>query len=400
MPILCREEESEILQRLCAGDEKGFPSSVYLWGSASSGKTLLAKQEVGIKSYSSCVQSSVSMGLIYRDLLTPWDKSHIENFGDFVKTLNSLQIPSQERIVFALDSADRLRSTDPKTLSGFLRIREMTDLNICVLFISQIPPHRILGRIDTTLFPLHLPQYTKEQTIKILSHEVESAMSGYPSTFYYGYANILVASFFSVTRNVKELLGLAFDHFNTYKEPVDDKSIGATSMRALFRAFEPKLKALGENVLYRESGGEVVSMKERLKVELPFFSKFLLIAAYLSSHNPSKSDKRFFVKHHGKQRKTKAMIKAKQRYSSQLTGPKAFPIDRLLAIFYAIVEDRASPSANILSQISTLVTLQYLVQVGGDLDMPKYKCVAGLDFIRNLSRTVNFDIVKYLYDYA
>uniref|UniRef100_A0A0K2SV64 Uncharacterized protein n=1 Tax=Lepeophtheirus salmonis TaxID=72036 RepID=A0A0K2SV64_LEPSM len=70
MPILCREEESEILQRLCAGDEKGFPSSVYLWGSASSGKTLLTKQEVGIKSYSSCVQSSVSMGLIYRDLLT------------------------------------------------------------------------------------------------------------------------------------------------------------------------------------------------------------------------------------------------------------------------------------------------------------------------------------------
>ena len=38
----------------------------------------------------------------------------------------------------------------------------------------------------------------------------------------------------------------------------------------------------------------------RLSVELPFFSKFLLISAYLASYNPVKSDKRFFMKHHGK----------------------------------------------------------------------------------------------------
>ena len=31
-------------------------------------------------------------------------------------------------------------------------------------------------------------------------------------------------------------------------------------------------------------------------VELPYFSKYLLIAAYLASYNPAKSDKRFFVK--------------------------------------------------------------------------------------------------------
>lgn len=31
-------------------------------------------------------------------------------------------------------------------------------------------------------------------------------------------------------------------------------------------------------------------------VELPFYSKFLLIAAYLASYNPARTDKRFFVK--------------------------------------------------------------------------------------------------------
>lgn len=31
-------------------------------------------------------------------------------------------------------------------------------------------------------------------------------------------------------------------------------------------------------------------------VELPFYSKFLLIAAYLASYNPARTDKRFFLK--------------------------------------------------------------------------------------------------------
>lgn len=46
------------------------------------------------------------------------------------------------------------------------------------------------------------------------------------------------------------------------------------------------------------SGGNEIQ-----KLELPYYTKFLLIAAYLASHNDAKIDKRLFVKHHGKQRK-------------------------------------------------------------------------------------------------
>lgn len=31
-------------------------------------------------------------------------------------------------------------------------------------------------------------------------------------------------------------------------------------------------------------------------VELPYYSKFLLIAAYLASYNPARTDRRFFLK--------------------------------------------------------------------------------------------------------
>lgn len=80
-------------------------------------------------------------------------------------------------------------------------------------------------------------------------------------------------------------------------------------------------------------------------------------------------------------------------------------------------------------QISSLVTLQLMTQVSHDdqLDAPKYKCAVSMDFICAISkcvfrqksningtrlfffhfsylfrgsfRTVNFDIVKYLYDF-
>ena len=33
----------------------------------------------------------------------------------------------------------------------------------------------------------------------------------------------------------------------------------------------------------------------RAPIELPFYGKYLLIAAYLASYNPAKCDKRFFV---------------------------------------------------------------------------------------------------------
>ncbi|KAF2346899.1 Origin recognition complex subunit 5 [Trinorchestia longiramus] len=138
------------------------------------------------------------------------------------------------------------------------------------------------------------------------------------------------------------------------------------------------------------------------KVELPFYSKYLLIAAYLASYNPAKSDRRFFLKHHGKQKKTQAMMKAKERSCSQLTGPKQFPLDRLLAIFYSISECKQAPTAALMMQLSTLVSLRLVVQVGADeaIDAPKFKCAVGLHFIRQIARTVDFDVVHYLYDFA
>ena len=90
-------------------------------------------------------------------------------------------------------------------------------------------------------------------------------------------------------------------------------------------------------------------------MELPFFSKFLIIAAYLASYNPARYDRRLFVKakegRKNKDKGLKSLKKQKLHNAARLMGPKVFPIDRLMAIFYSIVDERVTPSLNIFVQV-------------------------------------------------
>nr|KAF6419095.1 origin recognition complex subunit 5 [Rousettus aegyptiacus] len=203
-------------------------------------------------------------------------------------------------------------------------------------------------------------------------------------------------------------------NFPKYCEPVVKGEASERDTRKLWRNIEPHLKKAMQTVYLREISssqweklqkddtdlGQLKGLSAYTHVELPYYSKFILIAAYLASYNPARTDKRFFLKHHGKIKKTN-FLKKHEKTSNHLLGPKLFPLDRLLAILYSIVDSRVAPTANIFSQITSLVTLQLLTLVGHDdqLDGPKYKCTVSLDFIRAIARTVNFDIIKYLYDF-
>ena len=229
-------------------------------------------------------------------------------------------------------------------------------------------------------------------------------------------------------RSLTELLHIARLNYSIYQQPILSGECKDSDTKKLWTNIEPHLKKCLSTVHLREvtskqlqsleqeqsvkddfansiqslsSIGPSISNQNRLSIELPFYSKFLLIAAFLASYNPAKSDKRFFVKHHGKQKKTISSIKAKEKLNSQLTGPKPFPLERLLAIFYNIVEEQVNPTATIYSQVTTLVRLQLLTAVGLEMiDQPKYKCNVSMDFVRTVAKTVQFDIYKYLYDYC
>ncbi|KAJ8933349.1 hypothetical protein NQ314_014062 [Rhamnusium bicolor] len=203
-------------------------------------------------------------------------------------------------------------------------------------------------------------------------------------------------------------------NFLKYCKPIINKEHTIHDSMALWRNIAPILKTSLE-VLYlrvdstntKEPQKGLTFSKENLahSLELPFYAKYLLIAAYLASYNSVKDDKRLFMKYHGKKTKTKKDIKMKSKVSERLNtqlGPKLFTFDRLLAIFYSILDDKVGFNNNLLVQVSSLVELQLLSTASDNcvLDGQKYKCNVNFEFVQNISRMVGFNVRKYLSDFS
>lgn len=337
------------------------------------------------------------------------------SLSDFVRIYRQqcAESPAKQTRYIIMEKAEMLRDTDANLLPALVRLQALLEDNVTVVLLSEIVWDKF--RPNTGCFEpllLHFPDYSKGELQQILSKDRHPS---YSAEFYSSYINILLGVFYSVCRDLRELRHLAALNFAKFCEPVEEGKVKESDTHKLWRNIEPHLKKAMQTVYLREvsslqweqmqdmeekEAGAVRGLSAHTHVELPYYSKFLLIAAYLASYNPARTDKRFFMKHHGKIKKVN-FLKKNEKTSNHLLGPKPFALDRMLAIFYSVVDSRVAPTASIFSQISSLVTLQLLNQVSHDdqLDAPKYKCAVSMDFICAISRTVNFDIVKYLYDF-
>lgn len=85
------------------------------------------------------------------------------------------------------------------------------------------------------------------------------------------------------------------------------------------------------------------------------------------------------------------------------TGPKSFNIDRLLAIFYAILDEKVGLTCNLLAQISSLVHLKLLNYISGENNVmdgtARLQCTVSLEFILQVGRSVGFNVRQYLSDF-
>ncbi|KAM9824416.1 origin recognition complex subunit 5 [Neosynchiropus ocellatus] len=419
----CREAQAGVLLALMGEPSHYSYPSIFIYGHRASGKShvmgvLLKELELPHVTVS-CVEC-VSVAVLFEQVLLSFfgaDAASLlpraPSLSDFVRIYRQQSAcSSPETRYIVMEKAELLRDTDANLLPALLRLQELVEDNVTVVLLSEIVWDKF--RPNTSCFEplvIHFPDYSKGELLQILSRDRHPSHS---AEFYSSYINIVLGVFYSVCRDLRELRHLAALNFSKFCEPLTEGKVKETDTHKLWRNIEPHLKKAMQTVYLREvsslqweemqqqetEAGAVKGLSAHTHVELPYYSKFLLIAAYLASYNPARTDKRFFVKHHGKVRKTK-FLKKNEKTSNHLLGPKPFPLDRMLAIFYSVVDSRVAPTASIFSQISSLVTLQLLAQVGHDdqLDAPKYKCAVSMEFIRAISRTVNFDIIKYLYDF-
>ncbi|XP_017667061.1 PREDICTED: origin recognition complex subunit 5 isoform X2 [Lepidothrix coronata] len=426
--VPCRESQVSMLLSIFGERQQFSFPSIFIYGHTSSGKTYVMQTLLNTLQlphvFVNCVECFTSRLLLEEILIQlqscssetePTSPVPCDTFNDFVRLFKQALVSRElqdQTLYIVLDRAEQLREMEANILPAFLRLQELTDSNVTVVLLSEIVWE--LFRPNVGCFDpltLYFPDYSIGHLQKILS---QNHPPEYTADFYAAYINILLGVFYMVCRDLKELRHLAALNFSKYCEPVVRGEANERDTRKLWKNIEPHLKKAMQTVYLREisssqwerlqhDGGEPGQLKglsAHTHVELPYYSKFLLIAAYLASYNPVRTDKRLFLKHHGKMKKTNFM-KKHEKTSNHLLGPKPFPLDRLLAILYSIVDKRVAPTANIFSQITSLVTLQLLSMVGQNdqLEGPRYKCTVSLDFIRAVARTVNFDIIKYLYDF-
>lgn len=110
-----------------------------------------------------------------------------------------------------------------------------------------------------------------------------------------------------------------------------------------------------------------------------------------------------------------------------LNGPQAFPLDRLFAIFHALLRDESTPiptSSLLLSQVACLTCLGLLnatnsaIVAGGFLTTglgaistghnqsetdplanPRYRCMLSYEAARAIAKSLDFDLPAHLTDF-
>jgi origin recognition complex subunit 5 len=160
--------------------------------------------------------------------------------------------------------------------------------------------------------------------------------------------------------------------------------------------------------------------------QLPYYSRLLLVASYLASFNPPRTDQVFFMKAAAARRRKKgggtALSRSRpgvskhRKISRKLLGPQAFVLERMLAIFHAIKDDAESRgrsgkgreltagSADLQMGIATLVTLKLLAKVGsassGDaLEAgTKYRAAVSWEVVRAVARSVGVEADDYIFE--
>ncbi|EDW88358.1 origin recognition complex subunit 5 [Drosophila yakuba] len=446
----CREAAIETLGELIGDSSEAYPSAIYLFGHSGTGKTALTRaflKECGKRqkvrtahlNAIECYTTKIMLEILL-DSLAPeqGDSVKVDNMLDFVEQLRRYAAPraKAQGFLIAVDNAERLRDMDANVLPVLLRLQELTNLNLCVILLSQLPFEKFYNKTGLgEIICLHLAQYNKAETQRILGSDfkqvrnqlleqfaqdkkrLEICQEAVTEDFYNNYLNLFLSVFYKACRDVPELQLTSSKCLSIYLEPVLDGTVDATDISRLWRHIAGPLRSALTQIYMRieksaEETEDFTAIEDQSvrklaqSLELPYYAKYLLIAAFLASHNAANQDKRLFVKHHGKQRKRMQTVNARAKTTEKMSttlGPKSFSIDRLLAIFYAILEEKVGLTCNLLSQISTLVHLKLLSFVSGEQNImdgsARLQCTIGLEFVLQIGKVVGFNVRQYLCDF-
>ena len=358
------------------------------------------------------------------------DGPDLARMNDFAGELRSTLLPAAEQaqlgtVYLVLDNAQRLLDGDPALLAAMLRLDEMTGMgNVTPVFLSTIGLEHFrsaMGIREPIL--IFLRPYTKSEMKTIITADVRERQPELA-------AAVDVAKFVELVydvvsdacRHLVEVRHIVLLLLPKYAEPVLDGAVEQADSVKLFSRIRPLLNPVLRRIYLRDLSADDLdedsktlakastsrggANKSVIDYDLPFFSKYLLLASFLASYNPVKTDVRFFANVRARRQKRgnagRKGTGKKAAISPLLLGPKPFPVDRMLAIFYSILAEDVQPVADLYIQIQSLVTLKLLTPMSkmnaDNLPTLRFKCHISYEVASAMASHLNFPFLRYLHD--
>lgn len=338
---------------------------------------------------------------------------------DFISRIRRLDDEKSEVII--IRNAHIIAEKHPDVFEVLIRLRQLTRRKISVVLISHRDYEMLAkDRNYPKIYELHMPPYSPDDLNLIFSGMYQNVratvmrnqqFNDYKERFhwltddvYEDFLKLFLKVYHPVTHDLAELRKSLLSGFEKYCVPIVFGEIDKNDKRRLWKYINDYFCSKLSNVSIPSSGSSLTGIKKRItSLQLPTYGKYILIAAFIASYNPPKDDKRLFVKNHGKQRKRLNAEKHKRTDKISIQcGPKAFKIDRLLAIFYALVEESVPMSIDVMSLITTLIRLNLISLISDESKLldnsARLQCLLSFDEALELGKDVNINIRKYISD--
>ncbi|RDW88058.1 origin recognition complex subunit Orc5-like protein [Coleophoma cylindrospora] len=342
------------------------------------------------------------------------------------------ELAQMRSFVLVFDGIDRQREAPPTLLPALARLGELIPCLTAVFIVTLPRPHFL--HMNGVPY-IHFPIYSKSEAVQIVSNTspTPELPTGPEDTkaFWNRFCSAVWDSLSKhAGRDILSFRTICLRLWPSFVAPVLDGTYGPKDFgrvlvfkRSLFqdeRILVPSIVPRTDaNLIYKQQG---------VGTQLPYFSRLVLVASYLSSFNRPVTDHIHFMKGAVSRRRKKGGgtalsrdhngVAKSRKISRKLLGPQAFVLERMLAIFQTIKQDaddrgrvggwrRNRPlglagDADIQSAIATLASLRLLVKQGGansadTLDGgSKWRVAVGWDFVRAIARSIGVEVEDYL----
>ncbi|KAF2711086.1 hypothetical protein K504DRAFT_404259 [Pleomassaria siparia CBS 279.74] len=342
------------------------------------------------------------------------------------------------KFVLVFDGIDAQREAPATLIPALARFGELIP-NLSIILITTLPLTHSLHKPGVP--HLHFPPYPRTSLLEILNTFPPKIFLSPPDADKFPdytpdlsaeddawlWNRFLGAVWESLSKHTgRDLVSFRNTSMRIWREfvrPVVDGTFGTrdfsrlmVNRRHLFQLEDSVLdRIISRDAEASKTNGEILPATPKivkkapgLQHDLPYYTTYLLIAAYLASYNPSRTDITYFMKHTDKRKNrrrtgpTKASATKARKISRHLLTPSPFPLDRLLAVFRSLIDGDVPQVADLLTQISTLCSMRLLVKSGGmgssDVlgEGGRWRVGFGWEFVRGLGRSVGIEVGEYL----